>query len=182
MSKWVAVPVMACIALCYFPAPTVARRAIVEDWPYDKLMKESDLAVIATAVKTEATADKPPEHSWPVEFVGQETTFKVKQAIKGKPPGEQIKVLHFKFGEPKKGVKPEDAQIIINGPLFVYFRTGGYKMSLGDSMRTYYTAPDYLLYLRALKDGRYEPVSGKINPQLAVRMLTEPDEKEQAKP
>jgi hypothetical protein len=34
--------------------------------------------------------------------------------------------------------------------------------------------PDYMLFLRKLKDGRYEPVSGKIDPQLSVRAIFDP--------
>jgi hypothetical protein len=179
VSKWLPVPVAVGIALMGLAMPTTAR--LLENWSYERLMKESDLVVIATAVKTEATADKGPEHSWPYEFVGQETTFKVTNAIKGKPPAETFKVLHFKFGElkkrePKKELSGFDTAII-NGSQFVSFRTGEYKLILNGETRMHSTAPDYLLYLRALKDGRYEPVSGQIDPNLSVRMLIDPDSK-----
>jgi hypothetical protein len=136
--------------------PGAAR--LIESWPYDKLMKQSDLVVIAKAVKTEDAVDELPDHRWPVEFVGQNTTFEVKHALKGKVEGKQIKVLHFKFGKPKNGL---EVVIIENGPLFVAFSTKN--------------APEHLLFLKALKDGRYEPVSGRIDPRLSVRMLTDPE-------
>ena len=46
----------ACVGLAVC-SPAEARR--IEDWPYDKLMKESDLVVFATPVKTEAGAGRP---------------------------------------------------------------------------------------------------------------------------
>jgi hypothetical protein len=151
------------LGLCLVASDSSAR--LLEPWPYDKLMKKSDLVVIATAVKAEDTADKYLGHSWAYEFAGLDTTFEVLHALKGKVNGKQIKVLHFKWGELKKGIDPKsvDALLIEDGPLLVAFRTKD--------------SPDYLLYLRALKDGRYEPVSGKIDPKLAVRVLSEPADK-----
>jgi hypothetical protein len=165
------------IGLFAFSTPTDAR--LIEEWSFERLMKESDVVVIATAVKTEVTDDKGPEHSWQYEFVGQETTFKVTSTLKGKLPGESFKVLHFKFGELKKS-EPKTGRrfvdnAIINGPGFVSFRTGEHKLTLNLETRTISTPPNYLLYLRALKDGRFEPVSGQIDPDLAVRMLIDPD-------
>lgn len=162
MSKLLLTGAVALAALAVASTPGTAR--LLDSWPYDKLMKESDLVVIATATKTEDTKDEPPEHSWPVEFVGQNTTFDVKHVLKGKVKGEQIKVLHFKFGELKKSVDPKNIadHIVIDGPLFVAFRTK--------------SAPDHLLFLKSIKDGRYEPVSGRIDPQLSVRKLSAPEE------
>ena len=87
----------------------------------------------------------------------------MRYALKGKVDGKQIKVLHFKWGELKKGIKSDsiDGIIIIDGPLFVAFPTKD--------------APEHLLFLRSLKDGRYEPVSGKIDPELSVRRLSAPE-------
>jgi hypothetical protein len=150
------------LGLCLAPSDSGAR--LLDSWPYDKLMKKSDLVVIAKAIKTEVCADKYLAHSWTREFAGQNTTFEVIHTLKGKADRKQIKVLHFSWGDLKQGVDPKslDAFIIIAGPLFVAFRTDN--------------SPEYLLYLKALKDGRYEPISGKIDPKLAIRVLSEPDE------
>jgi hypothetical protein len=148
------------VGLCLFPL--AGRGRLLEFWPYDKLMKSSDLVVIARAVKTEDCADRYMAHSWAHEFAGQDTVCDVVHTLKGKTDRKQIKVLHFKWGDLKKDVDPKSVDaFIIDGPLFVAFRTKN--------------GPDYLLFLRALKDGRYEPVSGKIDPQLSVRVLTDPD-------
>src|SRR5262245_35918189 len=89
----------ACLLLC----PSAAPGRLVKKWSYDQLLKEADLVVIAVAVRTEPAEDAPPDHSWPLELVAQKTTFKVRGTLKGKAEGEQIEVLHFKIGGPKKG-------------------------------------------------------------------------------
>jgi len=148
--------VLAGLIIC--SAPSSAR--IVESWPYDKLMKEADLVVVARPVKTELTADAAPENNWPLEMVGQDTTFEVKHAFQGKMDGTHIKVLHFKFGNVKKGLDPKHRGIP-NGPNLVAFRLK--------------EPPEYLLFLKRLKDGRYEPLSGRIDPMYSVRLLASAD-------
>ncbi len=160
------------------PSPAPAR--LIDSWPYDKLLKEADLVVFATAVKTEAADDKPPEHSWAYEFTAQNTTFKVKHALKGKVEGEPIKVRHYKFGELKKGVDPKslDAILIVDGPMLVAFRTGAVIVKAkGDEQNTVLPTPEYLLFLKRLKDGRYEPLSGPIDPALSVKEVSAPLDK-----
>jgi hypothetical protein len=141
------------------PAPVSAR--FLEDWPYEKLFKEADLIVVASAGKTEATDDAPPEHHWNFEFVGQNTTFTIAHATKGKAEGKTIKVLHFKFGELKKGVDPNSfaSRIVRDGPLFVAFPEKEMERK------------EYLLFLKKRKDGRYEFLSGPVDPSLSVREL-----------
>ncbi|HEY1189125.1 MAG TPA: hypothetical protein VGE74_15835 [Gemmata sp.] len=155
-------------------APAPAR--FIEDWPYDKLFKNADVVVFAEATKTEPVADEPLRgHPWPCELVGQNTTFKVKHALKGKVAGDSIKVLHFKLGPPKKG---QVAVIIENGPLLVAFRTAGVIVKAkGDEENTILPQPEYLLFLKKMKDGRYEPVSGRIDPALSVKEVSAPLEK-----
>src|SRR5262249_7767695 len=112
-------------------------------------------------------------HPWPVKFVGQNSIFEVKHVLKGKLDDKKITVLHFRFGEPKKGIKPEKAEIIINGPLFVAFHTKALTAKV-DGTKVNILRPEYMLLLKRLKDGRYEAVSGKIDPQQSVRELFEP--------
>lgn len=177
MWKRVAVLVVAAAGLLACGTPAPAR--FIEDWPYDKLLKHADLVVFATATKTEAADDKSPEHSWNYEFVAQTTTFKVKHVLKGKAEGEQLKVLHFKFGELKKGLRPGTADAIVeDGPLLVAFRTGAVIVKAkGDEQNTVLPPPEYLLFLKRLKDGRYESVSGRIDPALAVKEVSDPLDK-----
>lgn len=146
---------------------------LIESWPYEKLFKNADLVVLATAVSSEKCSDEFTDHPWPLEFVGVNTVMDVKHILKGKIDGKNITVLHFKFGEPRKGKKPEDAKIIFDGPLFVAFRTKPVTIKVdGENVRI--PKPEYMLFLKKLKDGRYEAVSGKIDPQNSVRELFEP--------
>ena len=152
--------------------PTIMAR-LLPDWPYEKLLQEADLVVIAEAVKTQDAKDKPPDQHWPYEFVAQNTTFKVLGCVKGSDAGSEIKVLHFKFGELKKGVGPKSPQAeanqIIDGPLLVAFRSDWSTDTKGK--KTDEPKPHYLLFLKKLKDGRYEPICGQIDPALAVREM-----------
>lgn len=149
---------MVATGILMFPELAFAR--IIENWEYERLVQESDLIVIAVAGPTELVADEPPKHMWPLEFVGQNTTFKLKHTFKGKAVDQQIKVLHFRFGDKvKKGEKAIIEPIqIVDGPLFVDFQKE--------------PPAEYLLFLKRLKDGRYEPVSGRIDPGLSVRKLS----------
>jgi hypothetical protein len=175
---WKRIAVVAVIAAGLVACPEPAPARFVEDWPYERLFKEADLIVFATALKTEAANDKPPEQNWPCEFAAQNTTFKVEHALKGKAQGEQIKVLHFKFGELKKGLDPNDFSngLIIDGPLLVAFRAGEVMVTVGKDHAVLPT-PEYLLFLKRLKDGRYEPVSGLIDPAQSVREVSEASDK-----
>jgi hypothetical protein len=89
--------------------------------------------------------------------------------------GGRVQVRHFKFGGLKKGLDPNDLlhNAIRDGPLLAAFRTeaGTGKTGKGWPVRA---APEYLLFLRRLKDGRYEPVSGRIDPALSVREVSTP--------
>jgi hypothetical protein len=159
--KMLPIGAFALIVLMASSGTGIAR--ILANWPYDKLMKEADLVVIAVPSKTEDADDKPPEHVWNYEFVGQNTTFEIKSALKGKVDGKSIKVLHFRFGDLKKGLDPNDffSHVIMDGPCFVAFDLAK-------------PASEHLLYLKLMKDGRYEPVSGRVDPELSVRQLTKP--------
>jgi hypothetical protein len=166
MTRTLVCAVLGC-ALCMFSRPTAAR--IMDGWDYERLFKESDLIVIARAAETEDSKDKNVDHAlWGLEFVGMNTTFDVKHALKGKAD-KTIKVLHYKFGRPiDKDRKPD---VIIDGPSFVTFRHDKFKLEGGK-----YTIPQpsYLLFLKKRADGRYEPVSGEVDPQLSVKEVFDP--------
>ncbi|MGB1889004.1 MAG: hypothetical protein ACPHOK_05305, partial [Akkermansiaceae bacterium] len=74
----------------------------VEIWPYEKLLKEADLVVIACAVSKVATDDR-----WDADvfdsdgFTGVETTFELATVLKGKS-GNSFKVLHFQQRNPSR--------------------------------------------------------------------------------
>jgi hypothetical protein len=149
-------------------APALARR--IENWPYERLFKESDLVLIATAEGTTETKDRFHPREWEVDLIGQETAFKVRTALKGDLKGaRKVKVLHYRF---PRGVRIED------GPLLVSFRKDPLPLRgtiNGTAFQTELGRPDYLLFLRARPDGRLELISGQVDPALAVRELHSPE-------
>jgi len=143
---------------------------LLENWPYERLFKEADLVVIASAGDTAATKDRFSTKGWKVEFIGQDTQFVAQSVLKGKL-GEEKKfaVLHYRL--------PDGVQII-NGPLLVKFRKDSVMLNgtiNGTTFKAGLGCPEYMLFLRLRKDGRYEPVSGEIDPILSIRELNEPD-------
>ena len=162
-------------AACFLVYPSAAPARLIKVWNYDKLLKEADLVVLAVAVRTEKADYEPPDHSWPRELVAQNTTLKVRGTLKGKAEGENIKVLHFKFGEYKKGFEHDG---IFDGPNFVEFRVGPVTKGTGKEKRIITPAQEYLLFLKKTKDGRYEPVSGQVDPVDSIREVSYPRDKE----
>jgi hypothetical protein len=142
----------------------------LENWPYERLFKEADLVVIARAEGTAETKDRFRPELWKVEFLGQETAFAVQSTLKGKlKEGQPIKVLHYRLPE---GVRVQ------NGPLLVSFRKDPLNLQGTINDRTFKASlgrPEYLLFLRARPDGRFEPVSGQVDPALSIRELHKPD-------
>jgi len=159
--------VLAAIAIPVLTS-TLALARPVEDYPYERLFEEADLVVFASAIKIENTVDKLKGYD---ELTGQNTTFKINYALKGTVKGDKIKVLHFKLKE-IEGDK-EILRAIVNGPQLVAFRTEPAKATVGKEQITLPT-PEYLLFLKQLKDGRYEPVSGPIDPVLSVKEVSTP--------
>jgi hypothetical protein len=148
--------------IVFWPTEGTARR--LEDWPYDRLFKEADLVVIAEAVAVAAADETTTDNLWKEKFIAVVTTFEIRAQLKGKLEGEKLEVLHFRL--------PKDL-LIENGPCLVSFRLEGVpirtktaKMDLGK--------PEYLLFLKKGKGGRYEPVSGRTDPALSVRELFHP--------
>jgi len=160
---YISIGVVALIAL-----PVRAR--LLENWPYERLFKEADLVVIAIAGDTTDTKDRFTAKGWKVEFIGQATQFVVQSALKGKlGQDKKIAVLHYRL--------PEGVQVI-NGPLLVKFRKDAVMLNgtiNGTAFKAGLGCPEYMLFLRLRKDGRYEPVSGEIDPSLSIREMHEPD-------
>lgn len=145
--------------------PSAAARH-VENWAYDRLFKEADVIVIASAQKTVDSDDAAPVR-WKRSLVGQRTTFSVIETLKGTLPGDRITVVHFKV---KDGVVTED------GPMLVAFRTKGISIEGGgpEKYSVVLPAPTYLMFLKRSDGGRLEPVSGQIDPDRSVKEIYPP--------
>jgi hypothetical protein len=141
---------------------TAARQ--VEQWTYERLFKEADLVVIASAEATSPAEDRVADGRWANALVGQATTFAVDTVLNGKMAGASLIVLHFKLAE---GVTTD------GGPRPVSFRTKGavvkgrgFDANLGKSQ--------YLLFLKSVDRGRFAPLSGQIDPTPSVREVYSP--------
>jgi hypothetical protein len=140
----------------------------IEEWSYDRLFKEADLVVIASAGETVRTDDKPVSGQWSASLIGQVTPFKTRATLKGKLPTDApLRVLHFVL---KEGVTTQD------GPLLIAFRTQPVRVEGCGTVKykAGFGPPDYLLFLRARADGRFEPVSGETDPALSIKEIYAP--------
>jgi hypothetical protein len=153
---------LAVVAALLFAGLADAR--LIEPWPYKRLLEEADVVVIATALSSKDNGEVTKFKSWETEFLGVETTFTVEVVLKGKLEGDKLTVLHYRL----KG-----GTCIVNGPLLVSFRTRGIMIRTKE-MKAGLGRPSYLLFLKKTADGRYEAVSGQVDPALAVREMFHP--------
>lgn len=137
----------------------------IQIYDYKRLFKEADIVVIAIATKTTPTSDK----EMGEDYQGRNTEFSIRQTLKGEAP-DNLNVLHFKYvGE----IRVDNAAHLVdfvlhsakdNMPLMFEFQT-----------------PEYMLFLKRMEDGRYQPVSGYDDPAFSVRKITVPPEVEKQK-
>jgi len=155
--------------------PASASARLVEDWSYIRLFQEADLVVIARPVKSVDAGDRLKRNPWRADLIGVNTSFKTVHTLKGAAKAP-VTVLHYRT----------DA-LLQNGPLLVKFRTKAIRYTIvierreGEPARAAVRKfigeagpATYLLFLKRRDDGRYEPVSGPIDPALSVRELREP--------
>jgi hypothetical protein len=153
------------VAAIGLAAPAAGRQ--IEQWSYERLFKEADVVVIARSEGTAASEDQPAVSPFAAGLTGQRTTFRIESALKGQVEGKQIVVVHF---------KRKDNVLFANGPLLVGFRTEGPVIE-GGGARKYQaklSRPQYLLFLRKAEGGRFEPVSGQIDPRMSVKEIYDP--------
>jgi hypothetical protein len=146
-----------------FVRPSDARR--IEHWPFDRLLRESDLIVIANPVTSAETGEKMFSNTWDTDLLTVKTSFKIEAVLKGVYKKENLDILHLRL---PTGVKVSD------GPLFVSFRTGPCTIRTDSGRKISIGAPTYLLFLKEFVDGRYEFVSGRIDPELSVQEMHQP--------
>ena len=143
----------------------------MRDWTYDDLLKESDLVVIADVVDTKVvpTTDDLSANglaSFGHSFQQIETVFLVRTAIKGKHEQKRLAFVQFDIGP--------SGDTIPNGPtLFRFPKSDRIARTIGKGNERVY-GEDYLLFLKVRKDGKYDPVTGQVDPVFSVRELGEP--------
>jgi hypothetical protein len=142
-------------------------------WSQEELFRESNLVVIAEAVKSEISKDTFPSQFYTskASFEGIITVFKVNLVLKGNESAKSIRVLHFKLRPGSVGIFG-----LVDGPCLVSFATELVEVSFkGGTARQ---KPSYLLFLKKKADGRYEPVTGQVDPDDSVREMYSPFAKE----
>lgn len=156
------VPFVAVVACGLLPQHAAAR--LIPSWPHDRLLKEAEVVVVATALSSAETGERSTSEPWKCEFLHVNTAFRVSVVLKGELQGEQLTVLHYRL-------KPGTS--VPNGPLLVTFRMRDVVLRSGDA-KVGLGVPQYLLFLKKRADGRFEAVTGQIDPALSVRELFHP--------
>ncbi len=169
---WLYIFCVGTIAIIFSATSTNAR--IVEDWPSSKLAEKADVIAIARVVSVQYAKkfDKLPEPY--NELVGIETKFKILATIKGKVEKEELILFHYLPADAikdRKGSntsKPNKLLISqtpdLNGPSLVRFDRKKDKTKR------------FLLFLKKRSDGRFECVSGQIDPDISVNTLNGPSD------
>lgn len=145
-----------------------AQARLIEEWSYDRLLKASDVVVIATAIDTGEWSEPISLPLFADAVEGRLTKFKVEAVLKGKLDDDKIELIHCRL---------KDGRPVLNGPLLAEFRTTGRKLLIEavDDVKAkrieQEPTPQYLLFLKAQPDGRYEPVAGQVDSILSVRQV-----------
>ena len=140
----------------------------IENWPYERLMEESDLVVIGK-VESVQDFDGEIEIRQFAEFLTPEvTTFTVAGVLQGEHDGETLELVHCRH-RTENLIPP-------NGPLLARFeseeRTIRIESGAFEGTEVLESPPSYLLFLKRRDDGRYEPVNGQVDSEMSFRRLT----------
>jgi len=169
--------IIALALFCMLIVSEVSARK-VEDWPYERLFKESDLVVIAHVQGWGVTKKEWNEKLFDKgRFEGVRTIFGANFVLKGDPP-LCIWLNHFRY---KEGVVRYN-----DGPGLVAFLKEPLQIEVKENVKNkgklhqqsqglrQISQPEYLLFLKKHKDGEYEPVSGQLDAGFSVRALFPP--------
>jgi hypothetical protein len=146
---------------------------IIDAWPYDKLVAESDVVAIVEPIENRPASDAFPDYSYghsAGDFVATNTQFRVATVFKGDLAAAEATVLHFGYS----------ANVpTVNGAHFVRFAIGPLqyeKRALREGKPTggvtaFLQQPMWLAFLKQRKDGRFEPVTGHYDAAMSFREL-----------
>jgi len=170
--------IIALALFCMLIVSEVSARK-VEDWPYERLFKESDLVVIAHVQGWGVTKKEWNEKLFDKgRFEGAKTIFGASFVLKGDQP-LCIWLNHFRYKE--GAVRYNDGPGLVaflKEPLLIELKsTKNQKGKLHQQSQGLrkISQPEYLLFLKKHKDGMYEPVSGQLDASFSVRALFPPD-------
>jgi len=145
---------------------TPGNARLIPEWPYAKLMDESDVVVIAVPLQSEYTGLKTTEDvSGGATLHVVNTKFEIRESLKGKA-NRTIVVKHYELV--LKGL-----DIVEDPPNTIAFvkrkRKNETGVVLSESRKQ-----EYLLFLKRTKDESLDFVTGLMDPQLSVRALSVP--------
>lgn len=172
-------PIFNLIVIFSLFIPSVAFSRKVEDWPYERLFKESDLVVIAHVQAWGVTKKEWNEKFFDkARFEGVKTIFGADFALKGSPP-LCIRLNHFRYKE--GAVRFNDGPGLVDflkEPILIELKQAkdkkGKLHQQSQALRKI-SQPEYLLFLKKRKDGTYEPVSGQLDASFSVRAMFPPN-------
>ena len=140
----------------------MAHGRYLPDLDYSILTKNADLIIIATPTKVTNT-----EETEPVKFDAlpdpdptmakvTKTEFSVQASLKGQSD-RQIILRHHRIPENLKEASKEAGVFLYNGPVYLTF----------DPKKK----DCFLMFLRRLPSGEYEPISGQVDPRFSIKAL-----------
>jgi hypothetical protein len=151
---------------------------LVPDWPYDKLVADSDVVAIVQPFDNQPAKDTFPGYSYghpTADFVATNTRFEVHVFLKGDDESpEELTVLHFAYSA-KFPMTSNGASFIrfLIGPLQYEKRAVKFGTPVG-SVTTWGQDPLWLAFLKRREDGRFEPVTGHYDSARSFRELHAP--------
>lgn len=151
---------------------------MIEIWSYDQYVAASDIVAVVEPLENQPANDQFPDMPYHAgDFEATDTLFKVHTTfkVKGNPP-HSLTVLHFNYS--KQATHPMDGGLFVRFPI-----ERGMIKGIDWSSITSPGSPRaptresrkqgriYLAFLKARKDGRFEPVRGQYESVLAFREL-----------
>jgi len=144
--------VLPILLLSAIAARPLEARFSVGGQPFQKMLAEADLVVIATVTKTKDTSERKklididvvnttaPEQLQD-QVIGVETEFVVRLTFKGSKGVERFVLHHYRWNLD---------EVVANGPNFIRIPTQRHGT--------------FLMFLRKESDGRYAPFTGQFDP------------------
>ena len=179
-------PIRIVVTFCAALVCCAAQARPLEQWTFQRLNSRADVVIIASVVSTESIdelLESDPRHpkkqerdarssifaklAFPenIKMDARLTTFKVATVMKGEINDEEMQLVHYEVAE---------RFLIANSPSVAVFRDGRHPRNkpADDHAPEIRIATDelqyYMLFLKARKDGKYEPVSGQIDSAFSV--------------
>jgi hypothetical protein len=132
------------------------------DWTAQDLFNKADSVIICTA-STPVPVDNTDEF-FPDYLQQLESTLQVSAVFKGDPNLKVAQLVHFEYRQDVRNTPG-------NGPTFIVLGTEARSSKGGPPQK-----PQYLVFVRLRKDGRFEPVTGNVDPNPSViRLLLWPE-------